>query len=282
MDSKKLVKIRKDKWTSNSLNTFNSIVLASFQKINIEIFSSSSNLLMRKYHNVIKQDLLNNYRGKLLDIGSGNGGDIHKWKHFRKIVCVEPDEEKIKNLKERVSKSDIKNRISIVQNTIQEVQLDETFDVASCFFALNDFTYSNIDKMLNNIKNKIKGTFIILFFDDALVTSNIEGSIIYKRCIDNATNTFNEIIQKSSNTYLLSLLRYAHLKCENIIYIHIPESNLTNHYECGLNSSKKIEIFNKYGFSVINNYSYKQFHFLNSSQTLYSSFLKIIEFCNNK
>jgi len=87
MDKGLFVKEREDKWTSNSLNTFNSIVLASFQKINIEIFSTDSNTLMRKYHNRIKLNILNEYKGNLLDIGSGNGGDIHKWKNFRKITC---------------------------------------------------------------------------------------------------------------------------------------------------------------------------------------------------
>ena len=73
---------------------------------------------MRKYHNIIKQNILDKYKGRLLDIGSGNGGDIHKWKHFRKIVCIEPDYEKIKNFKNRLSKSDIKNRVTIIQNNI--------------------------------------------------------------------------------------------------------------------------------------------------------------------
>ncbi|KAL6620866.1 hypothetical protein U3516DRAFT_779418 [Neocallimastix sp. 'constans'] len=66
----------KHKWISNSLNTFNNIILASFQKINIGIFLPDSNTLM----------------------SAGNGRDIHKWKHFRKIACVEPDSVKFKNL----------------------------------------------------------------------------------------------------------------------------------------------------------------------------------------
>ncbi|ORY21838.1 hypothetical protein LY90DRAFT_632436 [Neocallimastix californiae] len=99
LDNNSFVKERKDKYTSNSINTFNSILIASYQKVNLEIFTPSSTVLMH--------------------IGTGNGGDLHKWKNFRKIVCVEPDHEKIKVLKERISKSEIRNRISILQNTIQ-------------------------------------------------------------------------------------------------------------------------------------------------------------------
>ena len=112
LDKGVFVKKRKDKWTSTSLNTFNSIVLASFQKINIEIFSPDSNTLMRKYHNRIKHNIFNEYKGNLLDIGSGNGGDIHKWKYFRKIACVEPDNVKLKNLNERIKKNQILKIVS--------------------------------------------------------------------------------------------------------------------------------------------------------------------------
>lgn len=138
MDKKEFVKERTDKWTSNSMNTFNSIALTSLQKINIELFSPSSNLLMRNYHNIIKQNILNQYKGNLLDIGSGNGGDLHKWKNYKRVVCVEPDLEKIKNFKERIKTSEIKDRIIIYQNNIQNIDIGETFDIARCFFALND------------------------------------------------------------------------------------------------------------------------------------------------
>ncbi|ORX63263.1 hypothetical protein BCR32DRAFT_287909, partial [Anaeromyces robustus] len=94
---------------------------------------------MRKYYNRIKQNILNNYRGTLLDIGH----------------------EKKKVLKERVSKSEIRNRISILQNTIENVKLNNTYDVVSCFFTLNDLTYTNISDMLENISKNINGIFSV-------------------------------------------------------------------------------------------------------------------------
>jgi len=55
------------------------------------------------------------------------------------------------------------------------------FNVATCFFALNDFTYSDISEMLKNIKNNIKGQFIVIFFDYKLFNENIHSpSIVYK------------------------------------------------------------------------------------------------------
>jgi len=183
---------------------------------------------MRKYHNIIKQNILSNYKGSLLDIGTGNGGDIHKWKNFRKIICIEPDHEKIKSLKERVSKSSIKNRITIIQNDIQKVQFDNVFNVATCFFALNDFTYSDISEMLKNIKNNIKGQFIVIFFDYKLFNENIHSpSIVYKKCIYSDNNKLINTFDKQSPIYLISALRYVHSECDNIMYINIADSNIT-------------------------------------------------------
>jgi len=45
---------------------------------------------MRKYHFIIKLNILNEYKGNLLDIGSGNGGDIHKWKTSEKLRVLNP------------------------------------------------------------------------------------------------------------------------------------------------------------------------------------------------
>ncbi|KAL6628061.1 hypothetical protein U3516DRAFT_852318 [Neocallimastix sp. 'constans'] len=275
LDKSVFVKEQEDKWTSNSLNTFNSIVLASFQKINLEIFLSNSNILMRKYHNRIKLNILNEYKGNLLDIDFGNGGDIHKWKHFRKIGCVEPDNMKLKNLNEIIKKSDIKNRITVYPTTIQNIKLKDSFNIATCFFALNDFNYSDIESM-NNISQNVNGIFIVLFIDYNLFNGNIKSTCIqYRECIDTQKNKFLDSLDKESPVYLLGTLRYVHKECDNIMFVNIENSNLTKHYENAINSEKIIKIFEKYEFNMISKYSVEPFSFLNSSQKLYTSYFKI-------
>ena len=61
LDNNLFVKDRKDKYTSNSINTFNSILIASYQKVNLQIFTPSSTVLTRKYRNIIKQNILCKY-----------------------------------------------------------------------------------------------------------------------------------------------------------------------------------------------------------------------------
>ena len=262
IDKRVFIKERRDKQTPNSFYTFNNVVLASFQKVNLDVFSQTSNVLMRKYHNIIKQNILNKYTGNLIDIGSGNGGDLHKWKHFRRITCVEPDYEKIKNLKERVSKSDIKNRISIIQNNIQNVSIKEKYNIATCFFALNDFTYSDIDSMLSNISGHINGTFVILFFDYNLFQKDIDSpSILYKKCIDDNAQPIKNLLDKESPVYLIGTLRYLHKQCDNIMLVNVNNSNVINHYENAIHRTKIIEIFKKYQFNLINQYQIEPFSF---------------------
>jgi SAM-dependent methyltransferase len=84
--------------------------------INEETLLCKNNVLMRKYHNREKTRLLlkakksiNQVDCVLLDIGSGNGGDIKKWYEcgYTKIFCVEPDDlenSKIKEFNRRLKK----------------------------------------------------------------------------------------------------------------------------------------------------------------------------------
>jgi len=135
--------------------------------------------------------------------------------------------------------------------------------------------------MLENIHKNINGIFSILFFDYGLFTGNIDSSsIIYKECINPETGKFNYIIDKLSPASFIGSLRYAHLECENIMYIHIPNSYISNHYECAINGNKVKEIFKKYGFSLINEYTINPFPFLANSQNSYTLNLRIIEFSN--
>lgn len=75
--------------------------------------------LMRRYHNRIKRDLfLKKYEGKtLLDIGSGRGGDVEKWKYagFAKIIAVEPNPEHIAELRQRIKMAGIEEKVYILQ-----------------------------------------------------------------------------------------------------------------------------------------------------------------------
>lgn len=65
--------------------------------------------IYRKIHNEIKSYLIQEYcnKPKILDLGAGKGGDLFKYNNnldIKKIYLVEPNEENIRELKERLNK----------------------------------------------------------------------------------------------------------------------------------------------------------------------------------
>lgn len=60
---------------------------------------------LRGYNNLIKRDFLNTWvkRGScVLDVGCGQGGDLHKWKHLNvKLVGVDPNQWAIEEARRR-------------------------------------------------------------------------------------------------------------------------------------------------------------------------------------
>ena len=106
---------------------------------------------------------------------------------------------KLKNLNERINKSDIKNRITIYPNTIQNIKLKDSFNIATCFFAINDFNYSDVESMLNHISQNINEILVVLFMDNSLFNGDIDSPCIkYRQCIDTHKNKFLESLDKES------------------------------------------------------------------------------------
>tara|TARA_R110002074_G_scaffold8841_1_gene35756 strand:+ start:19109 stop:19771 length:663 start_codon:yes stop_codon:yes gene_type:complete len=59
---------------------------------------------LRKFHNTIKKDLILKYSkgARVLDVGCGRGGDLHKWKLARAdVTMIDPDIASIREANER-------------------------------------------------------------------------------------------------------------------------------------------------------------------------------------
>ena len=59
---------------------------------------------MRKYHNKVKHMILraNDKGAKILDVGTGQGGDLNKWKRASRVFCVEPSKEATEEMLSRM------------------------------------------------------------------------------------------------------------------------------------------------------------------------------------
>lgn len=126
-------------------------------------------VLMRKFHNKIKHHLLQKFtkpRSTILDIGSGRGGDIKKWKILNlDVFSIEPDSENIEELKKRLKFYNFESTIINAGGEDLEIikkQLTKKVDVICVFFSLTFFDDEKQKQFLETIKNFLNyGGYII-------------------------------------------------------------------------------------------------------------------------
>jgi SAM-dependent methyltransferase len=139
-----------------------------------------------KYHNTIKGDLYfemgkkYNKNFTLLDIGSGRGGDIGRWKKFTgNIIAVEPYKPNRDELIKRLNKSGINDRVTIVplggEKTVEITKAVKEnipggkVDVISLMLSMSFFWSSkkHLEALVRTIVTNLKpgGTIIFLTID---------------------------------------------------------------------------------------------------------------------
>ncbi len=96
-------KVRYDKTKPNKIDIAQDVWMDIQRPLDRGTMAGESFSLLRAYHNRIKRFLFNSpmevKKGPtLLDIGSGKGGDVAKWKQYSKIVAVEPNRDHIVEL----------------------------------------------------------------------------------------------------------------------------------------------------------------------------------------
>lgn len=165
---------------------------------------------MRKFHNMIKRKYLNKYTNiinkpvKLLDLASGKGGDINKWKSNKKIKYVEGYDidsdsviearrrlEDIRRTKKKTEELNVFFYIKDLSKT--ELKCKEKFDIITSHFAFHYFfksikTLKTILKTIDNCSKK--NTILILTLFDGNKLKNI-NSTNYRITIKNNTEPKN-------------------------------------------------------------------------------------------
>jgi len=158
--------------------------------------------LLRKYNNRIKRQLFDSVSrdSTLLDIGSGMGGDISKWKKFKKVLAVEPQAESIIEFNRRLETfgSSDKKRIHILraggQDTeviaakAREIFTNGKVDVVSMMLSLSFFWQNEtvLQSLVDTIKTVLKpgGKIIYLTIDGDAVTQTFRPAFGVHRVID--------------------------------------------------------------------------------------------------
>lgn len=128
--------------------------------------------LLYKVHNRIKSRLLQLLPNgsTLLDLGSGQGGDLIKWSHLSKVVAVEPDSAHITEFNRRLSLLGMQNKVKILQADAEDTDTITQFvgqrvDAIALMLSMTFFWKDNetLDRLANTIISNLKPGGRILF-----------------------------------------------------------------------------------------------------------------------
>ena len=176
------------------------------------LFTGVECFLMRKYHNKEKARLLSNShtdRAVIMDIGTGQGGDLTKWGNATEVYCIEPDQHALKELRNRIKDSKPKFKVKIIEfmvKTLQLTKITNKISIFTAFFCMNLWQEDDWSKLELAIKDK--GSRRCRFIAIAL-THPVQGS---NRCW--------KLKLTSDSTYKLSIhgTRITRI-CESVVDI---------------------------------------------------------------
>lgn len=189
-------RIRYDKYSANKLE----IALDNWKNIMDPITEKSIRgrdfTFTFNYHNEIKWKLYNTLSAgsNILDIGSGYGGDVLKWKSVLQtdkggyIVAVEPNLENIKQLESRISEHNLTSKVKIINTVGQDYETITSAvknflpggkaDAITLMLSLSFFweNSNNLNSLVKTIVDNLqeRGKILFLTIDGYSVTQYFE------------------------------------------------------------------------------------------------------------
>ena len=168
-----MVRIREDKPRANSdaIVKRNLGFMKSFDHCPVTKWGSKGVISMRRFHNRIKKIMYDiSDQNFIMDIGTGQGGDVGKWDELCFVYCIEPEEDMIKELRRRCMQNPrgprkmIKAKIRdwpLIKNSVHN-----RISLISLFFVMNDFNEDDMKGLMKVIdelclpKCKVIGAFL--------------------------------------------------------------------------------------------------------------------------
>jgi len=248
-----IYRLREDKPRPNSKHIYSE---NTEKTLNSSFFRGYEAIMMRKYHNKVKKQLLSipKERECLIDIGTGQGGDIEKWKSlsYKNVYCIEPD---LKACHESILRM---NKNTIINKYLRDFDFNEDIKeeskslseiVVTSFFSMNLFQnkdYNSLFRLLEiknikyficicltEIKKKSNSCFTIKDLGNNNYDITIHGTRI--------TNLNEKIVDEILLMEKLNYLRYDLIREEKL-----DKCNYMTTEEKELSSCYKLFIFERF------------------------------------
>jgi 2-polyprenyl-3-methyl-5-hydroxy-6-metoxy-1,4-benzoquinol methylase len=183
--------------------------------------------LMQAYHNDVKYDLIRKIpRGStILDIGSGKGGDIKKWKsQGLDVYAIEPDQANAEEFKKRMKTHNMEENITLFETYAEDhetiipyIQRHGKVDAVTFMLSLTFFWKS--ENHLRNLAYLIQETLR-------------PGGKVYFLTMDGdaVEGYFNPPYGNKRDAYVTDSVTLR-LKEDNEVYIHIADTIVTDQTE---------------------------------------------------
>ncbi len=209
---------RTDKLNPNSKRIFDDFTKSDINSITQQDLTGESMFYIRKLHNRIKSNLYQHSsladKGKvLLDIGSGNLGDLGKWGNYGVVIAVEPDEINRQEARRRLelmmakglkvpkvfilpfSGEDTENIVDMVNLILAGGRCDE----ASMMLSASYFSKDGVPRVCETIRRCVKDESDLLLFT---IDGNAVKKLITEKSFD---SSFCMISKKDRQAYNIQL-----------------------------------------------------------------------------
>jgi SAM-dependent methyltransferase len=269
-------RVRFDKTKPNKMDIAEDVWMDIQNPLDQDTMTGKNLTLLRRYHNRIKEHLYsretthdkNDKTLTLLDIGSGRGGDVAKWKRrYSKVVAVEPNPEHIIELKRRIELHGMTDKVRIVNTGGEDIEtiyknvrefIGGRVDVVSMMLSMSFFwrSQSMVNRLVNTIISNIKpdGEFVFLTIDGDLVEQ-----------------TFEHPPDKIPITQLdlgLATLRYFGNKTPKELHIHIEGTIVEDQTEWLVRLNDLTTPLREFGFDYIEHQRANEEEFLSNNEII--------------
>lgn len=224
-----LLRTREDKTHPNPAAVVNKIITMAKEEENMfDVFKGLTLSMMRSYHNDVKRTLLRKGAGHLLDVGSGRGGDVTKWDHYRTVTCIEPSHTNTTELKRRLGSN---KKVRTIQTKIEHLRgFEKSVTTLSCFFCIALVDVDRLIKIAQRVfSDKAKCTFLCTIMSKEYVIRMFK--------------------EKGVGEYVCEAYSIK-LESNNKVFIHIPGTIVLNQVENLVNVDELIALFDSIGFKL--------------------------------